>query len=55
MWVGSNAEAKTLFRSIVETIDLGGATLLLGIIDAHAHLMSLGESLPKQGQWSRNT
>ena len=47
VWVGSNAEAKTLFRNIVETIDLGGATLLPGIIDAHAHLMSLGESFLK--------
>lgn len=46
-WVGSTAEAKTLFGNAVETLDLGGATVLPGIIDAHAHLMSLGESFLK--------
>jgi predicted amidohydrolase YtcJ len=44
VWVGSSAAAQNLFRSPVETLDLGGATVLPGIIDAHAHLMSLGES-----------
>ncbi len=46
-WVGSTAEAKTLFGNAAETMDLGGATILPGIIDAHAHLMSLGESFLK--------
>lgn len=46
-WVGSTAEAKTLFGNAGETLDLGGATVLPGIIDAHAHLMSLGESFLK--------
>ena len=46
-WVGSTAEAKTLFGNAAETLDLGGATVLPGIIDAHAHLMSLGESFLK--------
>ena len=47
VWVGSSAAAQNLFRSPVETLDLGGATVLPGIIDAHAHLMSLGESFLK--------
>lgn len=47
VWVGSTAEAKTLFMNAAETLDLGGATVLPGIIDAHAHLMSLGESFLK--------
>jgi len=46
-WVGSTAEAKTMFGNAGETLDLGGATVLPGIIDAHAHLMSLGESFLK--------
>jgi predicted amidohydrolase YtcJ len=46
-WVGSTTEAKTLFGNAAETRDLGGATVLPGIIDAHGHLMSLGESFLK--------
>ena len=46
-WVGSTADAKTIFGNAAETLDLGGATVLPGIIDAHAHLMSLGESFLK--------
>ena len=46
-WVGSTADAKTLFRNAAEILDLGGATVLPGIIDAHAHLMNLGESFLK--------
>jgi predicted amidohydrolase YtcJ len=46
-WVGSTVDARTLFGDAAETLDLGGATVLPGIIDAHAHLMSLGESFLK--------
>jgi predicted amidohydrolase YtcJ len=46
-WIGSTAEAKTLFHNAADTMDLGGATVLPGIIDAHAHLMNLGESFLK--------
>ena len=46
-WVGSTADAKSTFGDAAETLDLGGATVLPGIIDAHAHLMSLGESFLK--------
>jgi len=44
VWVGSNAEAGRRFSNAAESIDLKGATVLPGIIDAHGHLMSLGES-----------
>ncbi len=44
-WVGSNEEAKRRFPVAARTLDLGGATVLPGIIDAHTHLMNLGESL----------
>ena len=47
VWAGSSAEARTLFGNAAETLDLDGATVLPGIIDAHAHLMSLGESFLK--------
>src|SRR5215469_8493358 len=44
-WVGSDAEAQKLFSSVKNTIDLRGATVLPGIIDAHTHLFELGKSL----------
>ena len=49
-WVGSGAEATRLFPKPSRAIDLQGATVLPGIIDAHGHLLSLGESShrPKQ-------
>jgi predicted amidohydrolase YtcJ len=46
-WVGSGEEAKKLFPATARVIDLHGATVLPGIIDAHTHLMSLGESFLK--------
>jgi predicted amidohydrolase YtcJ len=46
-WVGSTADARALFGNVAETLDLGGATVLPGIIDAHGHLMNLGESFLK--------
>ena len=46
-WVGSSADARALFGSAAETLDLSGATVLPGIIDAHGHLMNLGESFLK--------
>ena len=45
VWVGTNDEAQKLFPATSRTIDLHGATVLPGIIDAHTHLISLGESL----------
>lgn len=47
VWVGSTSDAKTSFGKAAETLDLAGATVLPGIIDAHSHLMSLGESFLK--------
>src|SRR5215472_18353857 len=44
-WVGSDAEAQKLFSSVKNTIDLRGATVMPGIIDAHTHLLELGKSL----------
>lgn len=45
VWVGSNEESKHLFRRAPRSMDLGGATVLPGIIDAHTHLLELGKSL----------
>jgi predicted amidohydrolase YtcJ len=47
VWVGGNEEAKRLFRRAAHTLDLHGATVLPGIIDAHTHLLELGQSLLK--------
>lgn len=46
-WVGSTTNAKKLFRNVPQTLDLSGATVFPGFIDAHTHLMSLGESFLK--------
>src|SRR5260370_1392154 len=45
-WVGANADARKRFPA-ARRMDLAGATVLPGIIDAHTHLLSLGESLMK--------
>ena len=45
VWVGRNEEEQRLFSGTSRIIDLHGATVLPGIIDAHTHLISLGESL----------
>lgn len=45
VWVGSNDDARKLFGENVRSVDLHGATVLPGIIDAHTHLMELGKSL----------
>src|SRR5215470_5539923 len=44
-WVGSDEEGKRRYPMVPRTIDLHGATILPGIIDAHTHLMDLGRSL----------
>jgi predicted amidohydrolase YtcJ len=46
-WVGSNTDAKNLFKDAARTMDLGGSTVLPGIIDAHTHMVNLGESFLK--------
>ena len=45
MWVGSAEEAKRLYPKPSRTIDLQDTTVLPGLIDAHTHLINLGESL----------
>jgi predicted amidohydrolase YtcJ len=47
VWVGSTQEAGRRFANAALTIDLEGATVLPGIIDAHTHLMTLGEGFLK--------
>ncbi|HEX7284770.1 MAG TPA: amidohydrolase [Candidatus Angelobacter sp.] len=44
-WVGSDKEAQKRWRSVKTSVDLRGATVLPGIIDAHTHLFELGKSL----------
>ncbi|MDQ6870517.1 MAG: amidohydrolase family protein [Gemmatimonadota bacterium] len=45
VFVGSDAEAKVLVSASTRLIDLHGATVVPGIIDAHAHLVGLGNML----------
>jgi predicted amidohydrolase YtcJ len=44
-WVGTTAAARRQFAGAAQIIDLRGATVLPGLIDAHVHLLALGQSL----------
>lgn len=44
-WVGSDEEARRIFPGAARVIDLRGASVLPGLIDAHVHLLELGKSL----------
>src|SRR5215475_14074065 len=44
-WVGTTAEARRRLPRAAQIIDLHGATVLPGLIDAHVHLIALGQSL----------
>jgi predicted amidohydrolase YtcJ len=44
-WIGTNTEARRRFGDASQIIDLNGATVLPGLIDAHVHLFALGQSL----------
>ena len=45
VWLGGNEESRKLFSRTIPRMDLGGSTVLPGIIDAHTHLLELGKSL----------
>jgi predicted amidohydrolase YtcJ len=45
LFVGSDAEARATASRSARVIDLHGATVLPGIIDAHGHLLGLGNML----------
>src|SRR6266478_3540017 len=47
LFVGSDREAKALAGPSTQVIDLHGATVVPGIIDAHAHLLGLGNMLQR--------
>jgi predicted amidohydrolase YtcJ len=44
-WVGSMADASRFLGRVDRTVDLGGATVLPGFVDAHCHLILLGHWL----------
>ncbi len=47
LFVGSDVEARTLAKGAGTVVDLRGATVLPGFIDAHAHLLGLGNTLQR--------
>lgn len=47
LFVGSDAEARVLAGPFAQVIDLHGATVVPGIVDAHAHLLGLGNKLQR--------
>src|SRR5690348_4428505 len=42
VWIGNSDEGKKVYPS-ARALDLHGATVLPGLIDAHTHLINLGE------------
>jgi predicted amidohydrolase YtcJ len=44
-FTGSAREAMALRGSATRVVDLGGRTVIPGMVDAHAHLLGLGQSL----------
>jgi len=47
LFVGSDAEARVLANASTRVIDLNGKTVIPGIVDAHAHLLGLGNTLAR--------
>ena len=45
LFTGSTSEALALRGTTTRVIDLGGRTVIPGMVDAHAHLLGLGQSL----------
>ena len=45
LFVGSDAEARVLANGSTRVVDLHGATVVPGLVDAHAHLLGLGNLL----------
>ena len=45
VFVGSDAEARLFGNASTRIVDLNSATVIPGIIDAHAHLLGLGNTL----------
>jgi predicted amidohydrolase YtcJ len=45
LFTGSLREAMALKGASTKVVDLGGRTVIPGMVDAHAHLLGLGESL----------
>jgi len=45
LFAGSDREARALAGSRTRVMDIGGGTVIPGMVDAHAHLLGLGNSL----------
>lgn len=45
LFAGSEREVRSLAGATTRVVDVGGATVIPGMVDAHAHLVGLGNSL----------
>jgi predicted amidohydrolase YtcJ len=47
IYVGSDSGARAIAAASAQVVDLGGQTLLPGLVDAHTHVAELGQSLDR--------
>ncbi|MGX5696526.1 amidohydrolase [Agromyces soli] len=50
-YVGDEATARRIAGAAADEIDLGGATVLPGIVDGHAHVVGTGEAASQVDLW----
>ncbi|MFO0074171.1 MAG: amidohydrolase family protein, partial [Gemmatimonas sp.] len=47
VYVGTDSGARAIAAANAQVVDLGGQTLLPGLVDAHTHVAELGQSLDR--------
>ena len=54
-YVGDAATAARIAGGGAETVDLGGATVLPGFVDGHAHVVGTGEAAQQVDLWGADS
>ncbi|WP_309064886.1 amidohydrolase [Microbacterium sp.] len=55
LYVGDDATARRIAGDAASVIDLGGATVLPGFVDGHAHVVSTGQTMQQVDLWGALT